>query len=233
MKKILGLTLALALCIAGVALACDQAAKSAAAGSCSKDMKASAASTGACPHAKGMKATAASAEGCASAHGAAAASAEGCAGMKSAAMKGDASCAAKGSKASATNADASCAKGMKATAASAGGSCCAKGAKNTSAAACAKMQHSSFSVAGLTDEAAAAKVSSLLAGMDAVKMSHCDAKAGTATVCWNGDKNCDVVSKKLTEAGFKTAVLKADADCPSSAECPMPCKKGDKASKAS
>ena len=101
------------------------------------------------------------------------------------------------------------------------------------AAACAKMEHSSFRVAGLKDQASAAKVRAALAGLQGVKMVQCDVRTGTATVCWSGHKELAAVSKKLTDSGYRTAVLKADAECPGNAACPQPCRKGAKTSKES
>jgi hypothetical protein len=190
MKRVLGLTVVLALCLAGAALACDgvKGAKAASAGACMKGAKVSAASAGSCP----MHATAA-------------------------AKSGDA-CCAKG------------AKGAKGAKAMRGASACCS---NMDAAACARMQHTSFTVAGLKDQASAEKVRTALAGMSAVKMVQCDTQNGTAVVCWKGAKDMEAVASKLTDAGYAATVLKADAGCPSSPSCPQPCKKGDKAGKTS
>ncbi|HVP37917.1 MAG TPA: heavy metal-associated domain-containing protein [Candidatus Saccharimonadales bacterium] len=190
MNKVLGITLVLALCLAGAALACDHGknASNAAAAGC-PGMK-DAAMSSSCP---GMKD--------------ASASASGCPGMKNA------------------------------TAMKSGGACCMQGTKGAmSAAGCAKVQHTSFSVAGLNDEASAAKVRAALAGMASVRMVQCDTKAGTATVCWKANKDMGAVARKLTDAGYRTAVLKADADCPAS--CPHASKtskmsKADKVGKPS
>jgi hypothetical protein len=178
MKKVLGLTVVLALCLSTAALACE-GAKGASAGACMKGAKATSAM--ACPGMKGTEASAASA----CMKGAKATSAMACPGMKNASA----------------------------------GKC------NMDAAACAKMEHSSFTVAGLKAKGAVAKVQAALADMDNVQMVKCDARKGTAMVCWKGEKDVEAVAKKLTEAGYKTAVLKADAACPAGSAC---CKKGDK-----
>jgi hypothetical protein len=100
---------------------------------------------------------------------------------------------------------------------SGGGNCegmAASGGCTMDAAECAKMEHTTFSVKGLTSAEAAAKVKTALAGMNNVHDVSCDTKNCTATVCWKGTKASAAVAEKLGAAGYKTAVLKADATCP-------------------
>ena len=107
-----------------------------------------------------------------------------------------------------------------ASATTAGGTCsmssadCAKmhcdKASGASAMKMMKMEHTTFSVAGLKGQRDARKIQAGLASMKGVNDVSCDFENGTATVCRVGSCTSASVAQKLSSLGYHATVVTAD-----------------------